>query len=134
MLVATKKPILQVDKKGDIVRAQYNEVFRTPSTVPFDKFHDWYRAFLVWNDMIHGSEFEVEVPLGAGQILVIDNWRVLHGRAGGQSSSNRDNGWHCCPRGFPFQSHAADGCNLPCDGLFCMINRHVPLSIHGPIS
>jgi alpha-ketoglutarate-dependent taurine dioxygenase len=89
MLVATKKPILQLDDKGNLIRAQYNEVFRTPSTVPFDKFQEWYRAYRVWTEMIHDPEFEVEVPLGAGQILVIDNWRVLHGRAGKVSSTDR---------------------------------------------
>ena len=41
---------------GNLVRVQFNEVFRTPSTVPFEKFEDWHRAYLLWNEMIHGPE------------------------------------------------------------------------------
>jgi len=89
LLIQTKQPIIQTNIDGEIIRLQYNEVFRTPSTIPFDKFEDWYRAYLKFNDMIHGEEFQVEVPVGKGQMLLLDNWRVLHGRAGGKSSPSR---------------------------------------------
>jgi len=89
MLISTKQPIIQLDKSGNIIRVQFNEVFRTPSTIPFDKFEAWYKAYLLWNEMLHGPEFEVEVPIVEGQMLILDNWRVLHGRAGGKSSPNR---------------------------------------------
>ena len=39
--------------------------------------------------MIHSPEFEVEVPISQKQMLILDNWLVLHGRAGGKSSPNR---------------------------------------------
>lgn len=89
MLLATNHPIIQTDGQGNLVRVQFNEVFRTPSTVPFEKFEDWHRAYLLWNEMIHGPEFEVEAPISQGQMLILDNWRVLHGRSGGKSSPNR---------------------------------------------
>jgi hypothetical protein len=34
------------------------------------------------------QEFEVEAPISQGQMLILDNWRVLHGRSGGKSSPN----------------------------------------------
>lgn len=89
MLLATNHPIIQTDGQGNLVRVQFNEVFRTPSTVPFEKFEEWHRAYLLWNEMIHGPEFEVEAPISQGQMLILDNWRVLHGRSGGKSSPNR---------------------------------------------
>lgn len=89
MLLATRSPIIQTDEQGNLIRVQFNEVFRTPSTVPYDTFESWYDAYLLWNEMIHDKEFEVEVPMSAGQMLVLDNWRVLHGRAGKKSSPNR---------------------------------------------
>jgi alpha-ketoglutarate-dependent taurine dioxygenase len=87
MLISTKKPIIQLDDNGGVTRVQFNEVFRAPSTVPFTDFPDWYRAYSVWNEMIHSPEFEVEVPIDEGHILLLDNWRVLHGRAGGAKCS-----------------------------------------------
>jgi len=89
MLIPTKQPILQLDAEGNHFRTQFNEVFRTPSTIPFEDFEKWYDAYLLWNDMIHGPEFEVEVPINEGQILILDNWRVLHGRAAKKSSPDR---------------------------------------------
>lgn len=89
MLIPTRHPILQLDSDGRHFRTQYNEVFRTPSTIPYGEFDKWYEAYRLWNDMIHGPEFEVNVRIEEGQILVLNNWRVLHGRAAGKSSSNR---------------------------------------------
>jgi len=57
--------------------------------VSFKDFPEWYRAYGMWTQMIHGPEFEVEVPINEGHILLIDNWRVLHGRAGKHCSPNR---------------------------------------------
>ena len=89
MLCTTNHPIIQTEAQGKLIRIQFNEVFRTPSTVPFEKFVEWHEAYLLWNELIHSSEFEVEVPISQGQMLILDNWRVLHGRAGGKSSPNR---------------------------------------------
>lgn len=89
LMIQSKSPIIQVDHAGRAIRVQYNEIARTPSTITFDQFPKWYRALTVWNDMIHSSEFEVELPLRAGQILVFDNWRVLHGRAANACSPDR---------------------------------------------
>jgi alpha-ketoglutarate-dependent taurine dioxygenase len=89
MLISTKQPIIQLDDNGDVIRVQFNEVFRTPSTVSFKDFPEWYRAYGMWTQMINGPEFEVEVPINEGHILLIDNWRVLHGRAGKHCSPNR---------------------------------------------
>lgn len=89
MLLATRSPIIQTDEQGNLIRVQFNEVFRTPSTVPYEKFEAWYQAYLLWNELIHAPEFEVEVPISQGSMLILDNWRVLHGRAGGKSSPNR---------------------------------------------
>ena len=69
MLINTKQPIINTDDKGNVIRVQFNEVFRTPTTIPFDDFEDWYRAYYLWNDMIHSPEFEVEVSLGQGRSL-----------------------------------------------------------------
>ncbi len=85
LLISTKKPILQTDADGNVMRLQYNEVFRTPSTLPYDVFPKWYAAYMKFAKMIHSQEFERLVPMKKGQILVMNNWRVLHGRAARQN-------------------------------------------------
>jgi hypothetical protein len=70
---------------GNVMRLQYNEVFRVPSTLPYDVFPKWYAAYMKFAKMIHSEEFERVIPMKKGQILLINNWRVLHGRVGQQS-------------------------------------------------
>lgn len=41
LVVSTRFPIIQLDAAGAISRIQYNEVFRMPSTIPFDVFPRW---------------------------------------------------------------------------------------------
>jgi hypothetical protein len=85
--LSSGKPIIQVDANGNIVRTQYNEVFRTAATVPYDVFQDWYQAYLKWASMCHDEEFECNLALQAGQLVVFHNWRVMHGRGGNRDGS-----------------------------------------------
>ena len=89
LLVARKQPIFTLDDNGDLVRIIYNEVFRTPLTLPFDVFTPWYAAFNKFVTLIHSEEFETTVEMSAGRFLVMHNWRVLHGRAGNRATSTR---------------------------------------------
>eukprot|EP00971_Amphidinium_carterae_P112029 2219016-Amphidinium_carterae.1 len=35
--------------------------------------------------MLHSPEFERRIQMRAGELLLLQNWRILHGRAGYQS-------------------------------------------------
>ena len=89
LIVSTQQPMLQLDDEGRLRRIQYNEVFRTPLTLPFDVFPRWYAAFDRFVELVHSPEFERAVPMHAGRFFLMNNWRVLHGRAGGLASSDR---------------------------------------------
>ena len=84
LCVHKREPIIQLDDAGNIVRIQYNEVFRTPLELPFDVFPKWYAAYTKWVRMLHDTKYEVEVDMQAGKMLIFHNWRTLHGRAGGK--------------------------------------------------
>lgn len=85
LCLTSANPMIQLDGHGNIKRVQYNEVFRVPSTVPYDKFKDWYAAYLKFAGMLESNEFEREVPMAAGDFMIMNNWRVLHGRAGSKT-------------------------------------------------
>mmetsp|Transcript_4627 Transcript_4627/g.7567 ORF Transcript_4627/g.7567 Transcript_4627/m.7567 type:complete len:503 (+) Transcript_4627:161-1669(+) len=89
LLISRRHPIFELDNDGNLKRIVYNEVFRTPLTLPFDVFHAWYAAFNKWVQLIHSDEFETVVPMKAGRLLFMHNWRTLHGRAGGRASTDR---------------------------------------------
>lgn len=78
----SQKPILQTDGQGKIFRLQYNEVFRQPCEVPFDDFKEYYAAYARFVELIHTPEFEVPFPVSKGELMIVQNWRVMHGRNG----------------------------------------------------
>ena len=53
LLIARKNPIFTLDGDGNLVRIMYNEVFRTPLTLPFDVFTPWYNAFNKYVQLLH---------------------------------------------------------------------------------
>lgn len=87
LVLESNKPIFQLDDAGNVVRVQYNEVFRMPSTIPFDDFRPWYAAYMQFADLIHSDEFERAVPMAEGDLLVMNNWRLLHGRDGSRDGA-----------------------------------------------
>jgi len=89
LLVTRKNKIFQTDADGNLKRVMYNEVFRTPLTLPYDVFPKWYKAFNKYVDMIHSDEWRVVQPMQKGQILLMHNWRVMHGRKARSASPTR---------------------------------------------
>ena len=89
LVVSTHVPVLQLDAHGGLQRIQYNEVFRMPLTMPYDVFPKWYRAFDRFVELLHCDEFERKIPMTKGRFVLLHNWRVLHGRAGGRASPDR---------------------------------------------
>jgi len=89
LMVEKRERIITLDRHGDVARVQYNEVFRTALTLPFDVFPAWYAAYAKFTDMLHSPEFEVEAEMKAGSMMIIQNWRSLHGRAAARASPDR---------------------------------------------
>ncbi len=76
LCLTSAAPIIQLDKGGRIVRIQYNEVFRTPVSVPFDKFKAWYAAYIKLGRKLESPEYERELPMETGDFMIVNNWRV----------------------------------------------------------
>mmetsp|Transcript_12978 Transcript_12978/g.33368 ORF Transcript_12978/g.33368 Transcript_12978/m.33368 type:complete len:418 (-) Transcript_12978:625-1878(-) len=89
LIVSRKNRIFELDADGEISKIMYNEVFRTPAALPFELFPKWFAALELFNSLIHNPEFERTIPMKAGTILLMNNWRILHGRVGGMASFDR---------------------------------------------
>ncbi|KAI5865575.1 Trimethyllysine dioxygenase [Durotheca rogersii] len=76
-------PVLEIDENtGDIHRVRWNNDDR--GVVPFDSEYspaEWYRAARVWNNILTRPSMEYWFQLKPGNLVVFDNWRVLHGRS-----------------------------------------------------
>jgi len=80
-------PIITTDADGNLVRVQYHEIYRAPSTLSFDDFPKWYAAYNKFYELAHHEEFKRTIDLKAGQLLIMNNWRVMQGRAGLKGTS-----------------------------------------------
>lgn len=67
---------------GKFRKIRYNLYDRSPmSTVPFAKVMEWYHAMGLLTKAVEDPSGEWWLKLRPGQVLFIDNWRVLHGRS-----------------------------------------------------
>ncbi|KAI1824765.1 hypothetical protein F4861DRAFT_538749 [Xylaria intraflava] len=76
-------PVLEYDSTGKAMhRIRWNNADR--GVVPLEgKFPptEWYRAARKWEEILRRKEIEYWFQLKPGNVLIFDNWRVLHGRS-----------------------------------------------------
>merc|ERR1719198_1001534 len=78
----TCAPILNQAADGSLSRVQYHEIYRAPLTLSYETFGEWYKAFNKWYELVHSEEFKRHAKVQKGQLLICNNWRTMHGRAG----------------------------------------------------
>ncbi len=77
-LVASR-PALRHD--GDrLVQVSYNHHDRAPFVLPEPMMGDLYAALHEFDALANDAELQFEWPMRPGDMVIIDNWRVLHGR------------------------------------------------------
>jgi len=76
-------PLLTVDHKtGQLCQVRYNNDDRSVVTdLQGCEVEEWYDALRAWNKCITSSDSEYWVQLRPGTAVVLDNYRVLHGRS-----------------------------------------------------
>ncbi|KAL2760874.1 hypothetical protein ACRALDRAFT_1045986 [Sodiomyces alcalophilus JCM 7366] len=76
-------PVLELDETtGKLARVRWNNDDR--GVVPFtDEVSpaQWYAAAQKWDSIIRRPDVEYWMQLKPGQVLIFDNWRVMHGRS-----------------------------------------------------
>jgi hypothetical protein len=53
-----------------------------PRQVPYQDAKLYYEALQTWYNMTHSEEFQMHFKLQKGQMIIMNNWRMMHGRAG----------------------------------------------------
>ena len=79
--IRVRRPVITLDESGQIIMIAFNahiaDTFdMAPDVIP--AYYDAYRHFMA---MVRDPAYLVEVELDAGEMVVFDNRRVLHGRA-----------------------------------------------------
>ncbi|CAH0522105.1 unnamed protein product [Peronospora belbahrii] len=79
--LATMEPLIRVDYAGNIVQFRHNDYDRAPLThLSFAEVGEFYKAHRTLLDIMRRPEMEFCTKLQVGNMVVVDNQRVLHGR------------------------------------------------------
>ena len=98
-----------------------------PSTVPYAKFPAWYKSYVKFAELIHSPQFERAVPMSSPDFLIINNWRVLHGRDGNREGK---------PSGLQSSDRVLVGGTVTRETAASrareLAERHGAFTLHGP--
>jgi trimethyllysine dioxygenase len=75
-----KRPALILQDDGRLAQLSLNNYDRSPMLLPGDEMDRFYAAYATLQRMVDDPDRWYSVRLEAGDVLINDNWRVLHGR------------------------------------------------------
>jgi gamma-butyrobetaine dioxygenase len=85
--IRTRRPLITLDREGGVQEIAYNAHIADLLDLPADQTDRWYRAYRTLMRMTREPAFRVAFKLSAGEMVVFDNRRVLHGREAFNPSS-----------------------------------------------
>ena len=82
-------PMIGLDYDGKLRQIRFNFSIFAVQALPTEKQSSLYAAYRKFAAMLRSPNFAIHFRLEPGEILVIDNWRVLHGRSGFDPSTGK---------------------------------------------
>ena len=84
--LVAQRPPLRADAAGRIVQVSYNNHDRAPFLLPEPLMGRLYAALALFDGMVNDPANQIEFGLCPGEMIIFDNWRLLHGRKAFQGS------------------------------------------------
>ncbi|KAF7245627.1 Gamma-butyrobetaine dioxygenase [Varanus komodoensis] len=77
----SKQRVIDVDENGQVTRINFNNATRdTIFDVPAEKVKPFYAALRNYVDLLNSVDNKYTYKMKPGEVVVFDNWRLLHGR------------------------------------------------------
>ena len=73
---------VRLDKSGNFQYIAYNNPVRDFINAPAQQIHQIYQAYYNLASMVKDPSYQFQYKMAAGEVLVFNNRRVLHGRMG----------------------------------------------------
>jgi len=77
-----KAPLIELDADGDVKAVRYNNRSIAPFDLDPDEVEAFYDAYRRFGRLLHDPGLTVGFRLAPGDLFIVDNQRVLHGRRG----------------------------------------------------
>jgi gamma-butyrobetaine dioxygenase len=73
-------PIVELDTEGAVRSVRYNARSMQRPAMAADDLVIWYDAYLLFSRLLNDSHFHIRLRLDPGDLFIVNNRRVLHGR------------------------------------------------------
>ena len=80
VVLRARRPILRHDETGRLVQVSFNNYDRDTVRLADDDMRALYAGIRAFDSMANEPDMQWRYTLRPGDMLVFDNWRVLHGR------------------------------------------------------
>ncbi|MEY8097836.1 TauD/TfdA family dioxygenase [Falsihalocynthiibacter sp. S25ZX9] len=85
--IAVHEPVITLDRAGDVIEIRYNAHIAGVFDMPAEIMPAYYRAYRAYMAKTRDPKYCLTLKLKAGEMVVFDNRRVLHGREAFDPSS-----------------------------------------------
>ena len=82
-------PVLELDLHGDVRWIRYSTRAVRAFDLPEDAVEPYYDAYRAFGRMLADPAFQISFKLDPGDLFIVDNRRVLHGRTGYEGEGTR---------------------------------------------
>ncbi len=81
-VLETRAPLLGLSSDGELVEIRFNNRSLDTPRLPAEVLESWYRAYRLLAAELEHPDLQVAFKLVPGELFIVDNRRVLHGRTG----------------------------------------------------
>jgi gamma-butyrobetaine dioxygenase len=82
----TETPVITAVARGEVQAVHYNTRSAQPFRLPEGVMGDYYAAYQRFGRMLESPAYRIQFKLAPGDLFIVENLRVLHGRTGYASS------------------------------------------------
>jgi len=75
-----ERPAIRLDEHANVAQISFNNYDRAPMKLPNTEMTEFYRAYGELHRRINDRNNWLKIRLNSGDVLLFDNWRLLHGR------------------------------------------------------
>ena len=80
VILEAKRPIIKLDDKNQIAQISFNNYDRAPFRLNMELTKTFYEAISLFDNLANSKQYQWRYILKPGDLLIFNNWRVLHGR------------------------------------------------------
>jgi gamma-butyrobetaine hydroxylase len=98
--------VIQCNAAGEVRGIRYSNHSVQPFLLPFEQMQAYYDAYRTFGEMRESDQYQLRIQMQSGELYMVDNRRVLHGRTGFTSNGGRH----------------LQSCYIECDELISRLN------------